>query len=68
VTITPEGGRVAETYLGPDESVVFSSDRMTFRCLGVRHEYLFNLENNRFLFTYLFGYVDGADNNETTPP
>ena len=37
---------------------------MRFRCLGVRHDYRFNLENNRFL---LFGYFDGADNNENTP-
>jgi hypothetical protein len=67
VTITPEGGRVAETCLQPDGSVVFSSDRMTFRCLGVRDEYKFNLENNRFLSFYLFGYFDGADNNKDTP-
>ncbi len=64
VTITPERGRVAETCLTPDVSVVFSSDRMRFRCLGVRHDYQFNLENNRFL---LFGFFDGTDDNENTP-
>lgn len=64
VTITPERGRVTETCLGTDEFVVLKSGRMIFRCLGVRHDYRFNLESNRFL---LFGFFDGTDDNENTP-
>ena len=66
VTITPQGGRVAETCLTPDESVVFRSDRMTFRCLGKdRRDFWFNLANNRFLLAFGVGYVDGRDNDES---
>jgi len=31
------------------------------------NEYIFNLTKNRFLATYLIGYIDGKDSNENTP-
>jgi hypothetical protein len=36
-------------------------------CSARTYNFTFNLENNRFISVFLYGYVDGIDNNENTP-
>jgi hypothetical protein len=37
------------------------------RCDAVLFELTFNMNTNRFLTAYLYGYVNGKDNNDDTP-
>ena len=39
----------------------------SFRCEIFFGEFLVNLKTKRFLKSYLFGYIDGNDNNNNTP-
>ncbi len=39
----------------------------SFRCEIFFGEFLFNPKTKRFLQTFIFGYIDGKDNNENTP-
>jgi hypothetical protein len=54
---------------GPNEGGRFSiySYTSTVTCLQNFEEIKINLEKLRFLSVYLYGYVDGQDNNDNTP-
>ena len=70
VTLIVAGSSVAYPCLNwrePSRSIVFGGDAMEFDCFGAFHGHQFNLEHNRFLSTYLEGYLGGADNNKDTP-
>ena len=45
----------------------FISETGAFSCNRFGGEWYMNLENERFMSTYTWGYVDGIDNNSNTP-
>lgn len=72
VTATREGAKVSADCLDLSKDVS-AMDRIVvgknniLRCFAGATEYQFNRANNRFLATYAYGYVNGADNDDDTP-
>ena len=50
-----------------EQATVWIGNGLYFNCEGVTRTYIFNLKANRFLSTYLNGFIDGVDNNDNTP-
>jgi hypothetical protein len=68
VTITESGSSVAKPcHNYPASKTITLDPSRWLRCSDSVERYIFNLNNNRFLSAYLYGYVNGKDTNEDTP-
>jgi len=70
VTITKAGSNTAlpcYNWQVPSRTVVLGGIDMSFECFGALRDHHFNLKSNRFLFSFMVGYLDGAGNNQDTP-
>lgn len=50
-----------------DRGLNYISVTGEFSCMQFGGEWIMHIENLRFLQSYVWGYVDGRDNNENTP-
>jgi hypothetical protein len=50
-----------------DVGLNFIGETGEFSCMQFGGEWVMNLKNMRFLQSYLWGYVDGVDDNRNTP-
>src|SRR5262249_31219486 len=68
ITFTPAGGSVGMPCRswGRDVAVMFSGFQ-SVPCSGARENYIFNFQNNRFLQGFMYGYVEGRNENRTWP-
>ena len=68
ITFTPAGESVAMPCRswGRDVAVMFSG-LQSVACSGARENCIFNFQNNRFLQGYMYGYVNGKDDNRNMP-
>jgi hypothetical protein len=73
VTITEMGTDTAVactfggTGIGSKIIIVGDNDNGNVVCTAKRHRFTFNIESNRFISVFLYGYVDGEDNNRNMP-
>ncbi|MFY9957236.1 hypothetical protein, partial [Bradyrhizobium sp.] len=74
VTSAPKGEAAdpkGKTWWEKDEAIaaakVTVGKNEILNCSWSYHDLQFNRKNNRFLLSYLVGYLDGANNNENTP-
>jgi hypothetical protein len=69
-TLTESGSNSQSrcTQLGAvDKTAVSIGKYNNFSCYANVQEYVFNLDNNRYLSVYASGYTDGVENNDNTP-
>jgi hypothetical protein len=69
VTITKAGSNSPSSCANYPEQHVTVNEYSPLICVGGDdlQEYRFSLKTNRFLSTYLYGYIDGKDSKENTP-
>jgi hypothetical protein len=70
VTLTEAGSNSPLPCLktGDDWSAIVPILQYDFvSCTSGLSEHSFNLKKNRFLASYMFGFIDGSDNNDNTP-
>jgi hypothetical protein len=70
ITLTAAGSNSSELCLKTgdewSETVPISQNDFITCTAGLSEDY-FNLKSNRFLTSYMLGYIDGKDNDENTP-
>ena len=70
VTLTAAGSNSSEPCLktGDEWSETVPISQYDFiACTAGLSEHYFNLKSNRFLTSYMLGYIDGKDNDDNTP-
>jgi hypothetical protein len=70
VTLTQAGSNLPSPCLSTGDewsSIVPVSQYDYFSCYADLSEHYFNLRTNRFLASYMVGFIDGKENNENTP-
>jgi hypothetical protein len=67
VSITDQGESISFPCFGANGTNPKIGESNFLDCNRLGEQYQFNFKNNRFLKAYLFGYLDGRDNNENTP-
>jgi hypothetical protein len=71
VTITETGTNAAVPCTfggtGIGSKIIIVGDDGNVVCTAKRHRFTFNVESNRFISVFLYGYVDGEDNNQDMP-
>lgn len=67
VTMSGKDTGLPCTTTDTDETVTVADSDRSFSCTTVAYDYVFNLSTNRFLSMYIYGYVDGNDNNDNNP-
>ncbi|WP_316159791.1 hypothetical protein [Bradyrhizobium sp. SZCCHNRI20481] len=68
ITVRPAGSTIDSRCIADsDDGLVAVWPRGHVRCSYSLSELRFNPANNRFLESYLIGYISGEDNNKDTP-
>jgi hypothetical protein len=71
VTITETGTNAAVPCTfggtGIGSKIIIVGNNGNVVCTAKRHRFTFNVESNRFISVFLYGYVDGEDDNRNMP-